>query len=80
MLSQQIAEVVARELAVRRARLERAAGVLQALDPQATLTRGYTITMDAKGQPLTSVTRVEPGMLLRTRFQDGEAQSIAAKR
>jgi len=80
MLTQQITDFVTRELTAQRSRLERAAGVLHALNPQATLTRGYTITMDAKGQPLTSVTRVEPGMLLRTRFQDGEAQSIAAKR
>ena len=65
----QIAEVVARELAARRARLERAAGVLQALDPQATLTRGYTITMDAEGHPLTSAKEIEAGMLLRTRFR-----------
>jgi exodeoxyribonuclease VII large subunit len=80
MLAQQITELVTRELAAQRARLDRAAGVLQALSPQATLTRGYTITMDAEGHPLTSATGVEAGMLLRTRFQDGEAQSIAAKR
>ena len=80
MRVQQIAEVVARELAARRARLERAAGVMQALDPQTTLARGYTITMDADGHPLTSVTGIAAGMLLKTRFRDGEAQSIAAKR
>ena len=80
MLTQQIMEVATRELAARRARLERAAGVLQALNPHATLMRGYTITMDAEGHPLTSVEGIKAGMLLRTRFQDGEAQSIAAKR
>jgi exonuclease VII large subunit len=50
------------------------------LNPQAILTRGYTITMDAEGHPLTSVQEIKPGMLVRTRFGDGEAQSIAAKR
>jgi exodeoxyribonuclease VII large subunit len=80
MLAQQITDIAARELAARQGRLERAAGVLHALSPQATLTRGYTITMDAEGHPLTSVEGIEAGMLLRTRFQDGEAQSIAAKR
>jgi exodeoxyribonuclease VII large subunit len=80
MLAQQVTDVAKRELAVRQARLERAAGVLGALDPQATLTRGYTITMDAEGNPLTSVTGIKAGMLLKTRFRDGEAQSIAAKR
>ena len=80
MCLQQAAEVVARELALRRARLERATGVMHALDPQTTLGRGYTITMDAEGHPLTSVTRIATGMLLRTRFRDGEAESITAKR
>ncbi|MGA7215876.1 MAG: exodeoxyribonuclease VII large subunit [Terrimicrobiaceae bacterium] len=80
MLTQQIADLATRELTARRARLERATGVLQALDPKATLTRGYTITMDAAGRPVTSVKAIEAGMLLRTRFQDGEAQSVAAKR
>jgi hypothetical protein len=36
--------------------------------------------MDAEGHPLTSVREIKSGMLLRTRFGDGEAQSIAAKR
>jgi len=80
LLAQRITEAVKRELTARRARLERAAGVLHALNPQATLTRGYTITMDAEGHPLTSVKGIDAGMLLRTRFHDGEAQSIAAKR
>ena len=80
MLTKQIADLATRELTARRARLERATGVLQSLDPKATLTRGYTITMDAAGRPVTSVKAIEAGMLLRTRFQDGEAQSVAAKR
>jgi exodeoxyribonuclease VII large subunit len=80
LLSHRIAETASRDLTARRARLERATGVLHALNPQAILTRGYTITMDAEGHPLTSVREIKSGMLLRTRFGDGEAQSIAAKR
>ncbi|HEY5704251.1 MAG TPA: exodeoxyribonuclease VII large subunit [Terrimicrobiaceae bacterium] len=80
MLAQRITETAARELTARRARLERAAGILNALDPRATLMRGYTITMDAEGGPLTFAREIEAGMLLRTQFQDGEAHSIAAKR
>jgi exodeoxyribonuclease VII large subunit len=53
---------------------------MQALDPQTTLARGYTITMDAEGRPLTSLTGIVAGMLLKTRFRDGEAESIATKR
>jgi exodeoxyribonuclease VII large subunit len=80
MLNQAITEVLARQLAARRARLERAAGVLQALNPHAILTRGYTITTDAEGRPLACAKEVEAGMLLRTRFHDGEVESIAGKR
>jgi exodeoxyribonuclease VII large subunit len=80
MLDQAMTEVLGRELAARRSRLERAAGVLQALNPQTILTRGYTITMDSDGRPLTSAKEVEAGMPLRTRFHDGEVESVAAKR
>ena len=55
-------------------------GFFTRLNPQAILTRGYTITMDAEGHPLTSAREIKAGMLLRTRFDDGEVQSIAAKR
>jgi exodeoxyribonuclease VII large subunit len=79
MLIQANAEIVARELAARRARWQRAAGVLRALNPEAILTRGYTLTMDAGGRLLTSAKKIEAGALLRTRFHDGEVESIAAK-
>jgi exodeoxyribonuclease VII large subunit len=80
LLSQRVAETMSREVAARRARLERASGVLQALNPEAVLTRGYTITMDAEAHPFTSAAAIEPGTPLRTRFHDGEVQSITAKR
>ncbi|HEU4677920.1 MAG TPA: exodeoxyribonuclease VII large subunit, partial [Terrimicrobiaceae bacterium] len=80
LLLQRLGETAGREVAARRARLERATGVLQALNPQAILTRGYTITTDLDGRPLTSVRTVTPGMPLRTRFHDGEVQSVTAKR
>ncbi len=70
-------EAAAREVAARRGRLDRLAGMLAALDPLATLARGYTITSDADGRPLGSRTAVKTGMTLRTRFSDGEAESIA---
>jgi exodeoxyribonuclease VII large subunit len=80
LLFQRLGETAGREVATRRARLERAAGVLQALNPHAILTRGYTITMDLDGRPLTSARAIAPGMPLRTRFHDGEVQSVTAKR
>jgi exodeoxyribonuclease VII large subunit len=79
-LSQRLCETANREVAARRARLERATGVLHALNPQAILTRGYTITMDAEGRPFTSARPIEAGALIRTRFHDGDVESIAVKR
>ncbi len=80
LLSERLRETAIREITARRARLDRRVGVLHALNPQAILTRGYTITMDALGHPYTTSRAVEAGTLLRTRFHDGEVQSITAKR
>ena len=77
---QKLSEGVDRGLARQKARLERAAGVLTALSPEGTLSRGYTITLDAQGRALTRAAEVEPGSKLRTRFADGEVESISAQR
>ncbi len=50
---------------------------LRLLGPQATLDRGYTITTDAEGRLLRSRSSVVSGIVLRTRFADGETRSIA---
>ena len=80
LLERQITELASRQLTARQTALQRIAGVLYTLDPSATLARGYTMTTNADGQPLTSAQQVQPGMVLRTRFTDGEAESVAAKR
>lgn len=72
-------EVVGREMTSRRTRLERTRGILEALNPAATLARGYTITLDETGHPLISAANVSEGASLRTRFHDGEVASTAAK-
>lgn len=77
IILQRLGEPIRRELAARRARLDRAAGVLGSLNPDATLARGFTITMDETGRPLTSAAQVVPGRTLRTRFHDGEVEGTA---
>ena len=47
---------------------------LDAISPLATLARGYSITQDAQGQVLKSVTQTAPGQRLTTRLGDGELQ------
>ena len=80
LLAERFREASRREIVARQARLDRAVGVLHALNPQAILTRGYTITMDASGRPYTSSQTIVEGTLLRTRFHDGEVESVTAKR
>ena len=74
-----IEEAVARALTARRAALSRSAGVLEALSPEATLARGFTITTSADGQPVGSAHSVAEGAILRTRFRDGTVETRDAK-
>jgi exodeoxyribonuclease VII large subunit len=58
-----------------RRRFERAEKILAVLGPDATLRRGYSVTMDATGNLLRSVTQVKHGAHLRTRLANGELES-----
>jgi exodeoxyribonuclease VII large subunit len=77
LLERRMQEALARQMTARQTDLHRIAGVLRTLNPEATLARGYTITTDEKGQPLSSAQNVAAGMVLKTRFHDGETESIA---
>ena len=56
-------------------RFERVEKILAVLGPDATLSRGYSMTMDAKGDLIRSVTQVNHGDKIRTRLTDGEIES-----
>ncbi|HEY2800122.1 MAG TPA: exodeoxyribonuclease VII large subunit [Chthoniobacterales bacterium] len=60
-----------------RRRWERTAGMLRILGPEATLERGYSITRDAHGNVIRSVTAVAPRMKIRSRVRDGDFESTA---
>lgn len=57
------------------ARLQAAQGLLRVLGPQATLERGYSITLTESGEPVRSVATVARGRRIITRVQDGEVSS-----
>lgn len=61
----------------RRQRFERSRGLLRALGPEAAFARGFSITLNAQGRPLTSAAAVAPGDELRTVVADGEVRSLA---
>lgn len=62
----------ARLLENARHRFERVEGMLRVLGPDATLRRGYSITMDERGKIIRTISAVRPKMKIRTRVSDGE--------
>lgn len=73
--SQRLQAALRQRLAAERARLAQAQGMLRVLGPQATLERGYSITLDTQGAPVTSVAQAKPGSIVKTRVADGEFES-----
>jgi exodeoxyribonuclease VII large subunit len=58
-----------------RHRFERMEGILRVLGPDATLRRGYSITMNERGKIVRTIATVRPKMKIRTRLSDGEFSS-----
>jgi exodeoxyribonuclease VII large subunit len=58
-------------------RFQRVQGILRVLGPEATLRRGYSITMDAAGNVIQTITAVRRGTGLKTRVADGTFASDA---
>jgi len=56
-------------------RFHRIEGILRVLGPDATLRRGYSVTMDDRGNIIRTIAEVRPKMKLRTRVSDGEFPS-----
>jgi exodeoxyribonuclease VII large subunit len=71
-----LARVAGAALAGAGRRLGAAADKARLLDPQRQLARGYTLTCDAAGRPLTAAAGLAPGDRLTTRFRDGTVGSI----
>jgi exodeoxyribonuclease VII large subunit len=56
-------------------RFQRIEGILRVLGPDATLRRGYSITMHERGEIIRTIAAVRPKMKIRTRVSDGEFRS-----
>ncbi|MEM6915211.1 MAG: exodeoxyribonuclease VII large subunit [Verrucomicrobiota bacterium] len=50
--------------------------LLHSLSPDATIQRGFTVTLDEKGNPVTSAESLQKGDRLTTRFSDGDTKSV----
>jgi exodeoxyribonuclease VII large subunit len=55
-----------------RHRFHRIEGILRVLGPEATLRRGYSITMNERGKIIRTIAAVRSKMKIRTRVSDGE--------
>ena len=53
-------------------RFQHMEGILRVLGPDATLRRGYSITMNERGKIIRSIAEVGPRVKIRTRVSDGE--------
>jgi exodeoxyribonuclease VII large subunit len=62
----------ARLLENARHRFQRIEGILRVLGPDATLRRGYSITMNEHGKIIRTISAVRPNMKIRTQVSDGE--------
>jgi exodeoxyribonuclease VII large subunit len=56
-------------------RFSRIEGILRVLGPDATLCRGYSITMNDRGQIIRTIAEIRSKMKIRTRVSDGEFDS-----
>ena len=74
-IRRRLGECSKQRLADARERWERTAGMLRILGPQATLERGYSITLDAKGKVIRRVADAKTRTRIKTRVRDGEFES-----
>ena len=63
------------QIQLQNSRVDAIQKLLQAIDPDHVLARGYTIT-SYQGKTLTKTTELHKGMSIQTAFQDGSIQSI----
>jgi exodeoxyribonuclease VII large subunit len=72
LTAQTLQSCAEREVAAERSRLESASATLSALDPRATLKRGFAIVQDAQSRKVvSSVRKVKPGARLQVSVSDG---------
>ena len=63
-----------------RQQLNTLARALHAVSPLETLARGYSITFDSEGRPITNAGKVKPGERIETRLARGRLLSVVEKR
>ena len=75
-LNAQMESIIGRRLESDKGRMGRVAAALSALNPEATLARGYSITRTLDGKVITSPSQVAPGTVIRIQLAAGEIESV----
>lgn len=75
-LQEWLRERQGQRLAERVQRFAKARDLLRVMGPEATLSRGYSVTTKASGELINSVAQASTGTKLVTRVRDGEIESI----
>ena len=60
-------------------RIQAAGSLLDALSPEATLRRGFSVTRDARGLAVTSASQLLEGSEIVTTFADGAVRSVVTR-
>lgn len=78
--SRELDRAIERQLALLRAAQSAASSRLSALNPRATLERGYTIVSDADGQVVASASTLNPDQDITIQFTDGRVAATTTNR
>ncbi|GLP95158.1 exodeoxyribonuclease VII large subunit [Paraferrimonas sedimenticola] len=74
-LGPRLGQAMRTQLNSQRQQWQSMAAQLQAISPLATLERGYAIARDEQGQPVSSVSQVQPGQGLSVQLHDGRLET-----
>lgn len=78
LLAQRLGAAVRRRQEQGRTRVDALGAALRHLDPEAILTRGYSIVRDAHGQLVTDAANLRPGQHISLRLARGQAEATIA--
>jgi exodeoxyribonuclease VII large subunit len=78
-LGEQLGTLMAHRLERDKGRMNLVIAALSALNPEATLARGFSITRNAEGKVITSSGQVKQGESIRTKLAEGELDAVVKR-
>jgi exodeoxyribonuclease VII large subunit len=78
-LGEQLGTLMAHRLERDKGRMNLVSAALSALNPEATLARGFSITRNAEGKVITSSGQVKQGESIRTQLAEGELDAVVKR-